>query len=230
MAKVLLVSTDTQKAKNLSDILQQNSYEFIFADTAILAYDVMKTQLPDIVLLDSDSQDLDLVSINKMVKMHDNVLTILIIGTKKVETELMKAVNSFISQPLQNDILLATIAANLKTKHSLEKLANSNQELARSLYQLNVLYSTSSQFAGSLDREKLINILIEGMDKSLSFGLSCVLSFKSESEPYLIINSLYNISDRLLEALKLRAILNYKSLFENFRLFSIIISILKILS
>jgi len=35
--------------------------------------------------------------------------------------------------------------------------------------------------------------------------------FRSQTEPVLIINSLYNISDGLLEALKLRTILNYKS-------------------
>ena len=36
--------------------------------------------------------------------------------------------------------------------------------------------------------------------------------FRSEREPVLIINSIYKVSDRLLEALKLRAILSYKSL------------------
>ena len=36
--------------------------------------------------------------------------------------------------------------------------------------------------------------------------------FRSEREPVLLINSLYKISDRLIEALKLRAILSYKSL------------------
>ena len=54
--------------------------------------------------------------------------------------------------------------------------------------------------------------MIEGIEKSLNFELSCTLMFRSEREPVLIINSLYKISDRLLEALKLRAILSYKSL------------------
>ena len=91
-------------------------------------------------------------------------------------------------------------------------MTKANQELARSLYQLNVLYNTSSQLAGSLDKDKLIKIMIEGIEKSLNFELSCTLMFRSEREPVLIINSLYKVSDRLLEALKLRAILSYKSL------------------
>lgn len=215
MSKILLVSTNTDKAKEFQDLLQRNSYEFLYSDTQLLTSDIMKTQRPDIVLLDTTSNELDFVAINKIVKSYDNVVTTLIVGGKKVEPELMKNSNSFLQEPLSNEILLASIQANLRTRQSLEKLANSNQELARSLYQLNVLYSTSSQLAGTLDKDKLIGILIDGMDKSLSFGLSCVLSFKSETEPVVIINSLYNVSDRLLEALKLRAILNYKSLFEN---------------
>ena len=54
---------------------------------------------------------------------------------------------------------------------SLMKMAKSNQELARSLYQLNVLYNTSSQLAGSLDKDKLLKIMIEGIEKSLNFEL-----------------------------------------------------------
>jgi signal transduction histidine kinase len=63
-----------------------------------------------------------------------------------------------------------------------------------------------------LDKDKLLKIMNEGIEKSLSPELSCILTFRSEREPVLIINSLHKISDRLLEALKLRAILSYKSL------------------
>ena len=54
--------------------------------------------------------------------------------------------------------------------------------------------------------------MIEGLDKSLSFDLTCTISFGFENEPVLIINSLYDISEEIMNALKLRAILNYKSL------------------
>ena len=57
-------------------------------------------------------------------------------------------------------------------------------------------------------REELIDIMLDGIDKSLNFGLACVLSFKSDKEPVLIISSLYSLSEGLLEALKLRATLS----------------------
>lgn len=197
----------------MQEILQKVSHEFSYADNSMLTIDILKTQLPDIVILDTEVKGFDLKAINKKIKSFENIQTILLTQDDKVEPELLKNTNAFLQEPISKNLLISTVNANLKTKESLDKLSNSNHELARSLYQLNVLYNTSSQFAGTLDKDKLIDYLIEGMDKSLSFGLACVLTFKNE-EPVLIINSLYKIPERLLEALKLRAILNYKSIFD----------------
>lgn len=213
MAKILFVSENGQKGKELQEILQKNSHEFCYADNVTMTMDIVKTQMPDIIIIDTEVQSFDLKSISKKIKSYENIQTILLTKTDNIEPELLKNANSFLQDPISKKLLISTINANLKTKNSLEKLANSNQELARSLYQLNVLYNTSSQFAGTLDKNKLMDIMIDGMDKSLSFGMACALTFKND-EPVLIIHSLYKISERLLEALKLRAALNYKSLFD----------------
>ena len=214
MAKILFVSEKIEKIELVQGILQKKSHEFSHADNPTMILDIIKSQQPDIIILDTDIS-IDLKAVNKKIKaFSDNILTILLTKTDEIEPELLKNANAFLKEPISKNLLISTINANLKTKNSLEMLSSSNQELARSLYQLNVLYNTSSQFAGSLDKNKLIDIMVEGMDKSLSFGLSCTLNFRSENEPVLIINSLYQISDRLLEALKLRTILNYKTLFE----------------
>lgn len=214
VAKILLVSQNAKKAKQIQEIVEKNSHEFIYADSQTLTIDILKTQLPGIVILDTEIEDFDLKVVSKKIKSFENVLTILLIKNDSVDPELAKNANAFLKEPVTKNLLVSTINSNLKTKSSLDKLSNSNQELARSLYQLNVLYNTSSQFAGTLDKDKLISILIEGMDKSLSFGLCCALTFDNNNMPVLIINSLYKLSDRLLEALKLRAALNYKSLFD----------------
>ena len=218
VAKILFVSKNNKKGKQFQDILQKNSHEFLYADSQIMIIDILKTQLPEIVILDTEINGFDLKNISNKIKSFENVLTILLIKdsktANKIDPELLKNANAFLQEPISSTLLISAINANIRTKNSLDKLSNSNQELARSLYQLNVLYSTSSKFAGTLDKDKLIDIMIEGMDKSLSFGLACTLTFRNENEPVLIINSLYNISDRVLEALKLRASLNYKSIFE----------------
>lgn len=213
LAKILFVSEDDKKSKQMQEILQKVSHEFSYSDNSMLTIDILNTQRPDIVILDIAVKGFDLKTINKKIKSFENIQTILLTQNDKVEPELLKNTNAFLQEPISKNLLISTVNANLKTKESLDKLSNSNHELARSLYQLNVLYNTSSQFAGTLDKDKLIDYLIEGMDKSLSFGLACVLTFKNE-EPVLIINSLYKIPERLLEALKLRAILNYKSIFD----------------
>lgn len=215
MAKVLLVTSNMDLVDKYQEFLQKNSFEFLFSDDKILTYDMMKSFLPDVVLLDYNSSDLDIVGINKDVKFFDNVITILLMPNKDVEPELMKNCNAFITEPFSNELLLSTINANLKTKKSFEKLLASNQDLVKSFYQLKVLHDISTQFAGTLDRESLVDIMIDGLDKTLNFGLACILSFKNEKEPVLIISSVYNINDRLLEALKLRATLNYKSIFDS---------------
>lgn len=215
MAQILFVTDNDKKVNQFQEILQKSSHDFLHASNQTLVLDIIKTQRPDIAILDTEIASLDLKAVNKKIKSYgDSILTILLTKDDNVDQELLKNANAFLTEPISKNLLNSTINAILRTKNSLEMLSNSNQELARSLYQLNVLYNTSSQFAGSLDKNKLIDIMIEGMDKSLSFGLSCVLTFRADNEPVMIINSLYQISERLLEALKLRTILNYKSLFE----------------
>ena len=57
--------------------------------------------------------------------------------------------------------------------------------------------------------------MIEAMEKTLSFDVSCVLTYNSLTNPILNLNTLYPPSESLVDALKIRSILNYKSIFDN---------------
>ena len=209
MTKFLLISGDSEKEKIIKEVFPSD--EVIVSVEQTLIFDILKVEEPDIVIIDGDIETLDLKHLCRKIKQFP-VVILLIIGNKEHNKDVTHNANLFIKAPIDKKLLSATVDSSLKTRHSLMKMARSNQELARSLYQLNVLYNTSSQLAGTLDKDKLIKIMIEGIEKSLNFELSCTLLFRSEREPVLIINSLYKVSDRLLEALKLRAILSYKSL------------------
>ncbi|MBR3605650.1 MAG: hypothetical protein IKL52_06445, partial [Candidatus Gastranaerophilales bacterium] len=209
MTKFLLISEDSEKEKIISETC--SSDEIIITSDEVFILDSLKVEEPDIVIIDGDLNSLDLKSLCKKIKQYP-VITLMIMGEVQHNKDVTHNINLFIKTPIDKKLLSATIDSSLKTRQSLLKMAKSNQELARSLYQLNVLYNTSSQLAGSLDKDKLFKIMIEGIEKSLNFELSCTLMFRSEREPVLLINSLYKVSDRLLEALKLRAILSYKSL------------------
>ncbi len=213
MIKILLVTRDNTKNKKFNRIFNKNGYEFSAMGDENLIYDFVSAEHPDIIIIDENFQNIS--KLNKKIKpVCENSIIIFIINSDRVDKELIKYANAFITDGMTDDLISSVINVNLRMKNSLEMLSNSNKDLADSLYRLNALYSTSSQFAGTLDKEKLIQYMIEGMDKALSFSLTCTLSFCHGNAPVLILNSLYELSDELITALKLRTILNYNSLFD----------------
>ena len=195
MTKLLLISEDSGKEEVVKGVFVSD--EVITCVDETLIFDILKVEEPDVVIIDGDIDKFDLKPLCRKIKSFP-VVTLLIVDKKEHNKDVTHNVNLFIKSPIDEKLLLATVESSLRTRQSLIKMTKSNQELAASLYQLNVLYSTSSQLAGSLDKDKLIKIMIEGIEKSLNFELSCTLIFRSEREPVLIINSLYKISDRLL--------------------------------
>ena len=216
MANILLVSDDTEKIKHYDELLTKSLHDFQFASDTQMFFDVLSIDLPQIIILDANSTSIELSKLyRKINSIKESIVTIALVNDDKIPPELLNISDSFLTTPVSDNILIATINVNMRRKDALTRLATSNQNLSKSLYQLDVLYNIGSQFAATLDKEKLINIMLEGLDKALGFSVACVLTFKADNEPLLIINSINRISDRLLEALKLRAVLNYKSLFEN---------------
>lgn len=213
MIKILLVSENNKYIEKFKKIFNKNIYEFLSMSDENLIYDLIKTDNPDIIII--DTQIPDIKNFNKKVKSTcENTIIIFQLNSEKIDKELIKYANVFLTEDMSEDFILSTININLRMKNSLDMLSNSNKDLADSLYRLNALYSTSSQFAGTLDKAKLIQYMIEGIDKALSFSLTCTLSLCTDKSPVLMLNSLYELSDELIEALKVRTILNYNSVFE----------------
>lgn len=213
MIRILLVSEDNNEINRFKNIFTKGSYDFETMSDETLICDLISVEAPDIIIIDTKfPQTKDL---NKKIKsICENTIIIFTLSTPSVEKDLIKFANAFITKEMTDDLILSTINVNLRMKNSLEMLSSSNKDLADSLYRLNALYTTSSQFAGTLDKSKLINYMIEGMDKALSFSLTCTLSLCTDETPVLILNSLYELSDELITAIKLRTILNFNSLFE----------------
>lgn len=213
MIRILLVSEDNNEINRFKNIFTKGSYDIETMSDETLICDLISVEAPDIIIIDTKfPQTKDL---NKKIKsICENTIIIFALSTPSVEKDLIKFANAFITKEMTDDLILSTINVNLRMKNSLEMLSSSNKDLADSLYRLNALYTTSSQFAGTLDKSKLINYMIEGMDKALSFSLTCTLSLCTDETPVLILNSLYELSDELITAIKLRTILNFNSLFE----------------
>ena len=217
MAKVLFISNNENKIRFFSDIMAKNAVDTEIAPSEDVVFDKISECLPDLILLDTAFDVADIVMLAKKIKINtqtENIIFSLLIDATCDNQDLLKTATSYVVEPINEKVLVATIMSNLRMKNSLDVLAKNNADLAKSLYQLDVLYNTSTQFAGSLDREKLINIMLEGLEKSLSFNLSYILLFNDESDVKLIINSLHPLSERFEQAVKLRAMISYKSLFD----------------
>ena len=213
MVKILGISERKEKCNYFNTIFNKNSYDLECLSDENLIYDTVSADNPDVIII--DTQISSLKNLNKKIKnLCPNTIIIYLTSSSVIDKELIKYANAFLTEDMSDDFIISTINVNLRMKSSLEMLSNSNKDLADSLYRLNALYTTSSQFSGTLDKAKLIQYMIEGMDKALSFSLTCTLSFCTEEKPVLILNSLYELSDELIEALKLRTILNYNSLFD----------------
>lgn len=215
MSKIFIVSEFNNKSSfilntieefSLNGILCQNSEDGILVQ--------IEEENPEIILIDTNYKNSEILT--KQIKSQTaqkNTQIILILDNNS-QIDFLNFAHGYLTRPFDKNILINTINSHIKTKKSLEQMEENNRELARSLYQLNVLYNTSSQFAGTLDKKKLYNIMLEAMEKTLSFDISCLLVFSSQGTKF-FINSLNEPTESLKEALTLRTTLGYKNIFKN---------------
>ena len=162
MAKVLFISNNQDKVNIIGEILSKNSVDVDFAQTEDIIFEKLSSFLPDLILLDTQFDVADIVMLAKKIRINtqtENIIFSLLINAECDNQDLLKTASSYIVEPINEKVFVATIMSNLRVKNSLDVLAKNNADLAKSLYQLDVLYNTSTQFAGSLDREKLIDVI-----------------------------------------------------------------------
>ena len=216
MTKIFLISDRINIIEKYDRLCRENSYDFNSSADANIITDILSAETQDIVLVDNEIKAFSVKEILKNIRnLVENSIVILVTGKETPDKDISKSINALISDDFSDSMILSALSINIRAQNSLKKLADTNKDLAASLYRQNTLYGISSQFASTLNSEKLLEFMIEGLDKTLSFSLACTLSFCSGDEPLLILNSLYEISDELLNAIKVRTIYNYNSLFEN---------------
>ena len=213
MAKILLFTKNQDRIDAVSQMLKQ--YDFVAFQDENSLLDYFKHDVSDVVLIDTVGLQ-DAANFCRTIKFStqvNNIATVLIVDKNNNNREFLKYASAYLSEPLDEEIVLATINSSLLTKNSLDELSENNSELSTSLYRLNVLNKTVTALAGSLDKSELIEIMTEGIEKSLSYQLCYSLVFNDPTDITLSIHSLHPISKRLEEAIKFRAILSYKEYF-----------------
>ena len=215
MEKILLITNDVNLKSACSSAFLKNNYKFEVANDRHQIDFIVSKFSPDVILVDMDFEDTDIQVLCNNLKLYsqsDDIQLILITDGEKSLIEALSRIDGYIVKPFKNEVLLSTVNAHLRTKKRLDMIFSKTSELARSLYQLNVMYDTSSQIAGTLNKQKLIDVMKEGLERSISFAM-CAVLLVSNDDVQLIISSLHPVSERLEAAIKLRMMLNYRNLF-----------------
>lgn len=218
MSKILIVSDKSNITSDIERLLQEIGYSAKIAHTEKEAFEITNEFLPDIALVNTGCDGINISTICKKLKLQgqNNDIQIILITSEDTSTEeVMVGADGYITRPFNDNILIATINAHLRIKKLLDILYTNNSELAKSLYQLNVLYNTSSNLAGTLNKKTLINIMSEGLEKGISYSICLALIINTSEDALLLINSSRPISPRLEHALRLRAMIAYKSYFDS---------------
>ncbi len=216
MIKILFISDNKNKADHLQSFFDNRSYEMVISGEEKEILNNIKHSDIDVVIYDSEIKSVKLSSIigrTKILTDTRDIRSIFLINENFNNFDILKYANAYITEPINKNLFLATLKAELELRENLLVLSKNNDDLAKSLYQLNVLYNTSSQLAGSLDKIKLIEIMSEGLDQSLSLSLSYILVMNEPNDIRLIIKSLYPISQRLENSIKQSALSNYNNQF-----------------
>lgn len=222
MTKVFLLLKEFNAKARINSLLL-NEDDVDLADATGEIEDIL-TQIhhfnPDIILIEKEYENCEFVIRQIKSDSNNKNAQIILIINKGEECDFSDLADGFVERPFSDSILISAINSHSKIKKTLDRLYENNKELSRSLYQLNVLYNTSSQFTGTLNTSKLCDIMIEAMEKTLSFDISSVLIIGAQGNPVFNLNTIHAPSENLIDALKIRSVLNYRTILEKEALFS----------
>ncbi|MBR1907974.1 HAMP domain-containing histidine kinase [bacterium] len=214
--KILFLSDIDDKINEIDKLLGRNTYDLYFENNEDDCLKFLVEEAPEIIIIDNDISNIDLRFLpKKITSARDGIIVIIISKDDNIPQEILRWADAFLVGDISSKLLISTINSSLRNKLSYNLLAETNKNNTKSLYTLKVLYNISSEFAGTLEKDKLIELMMEGINRSLEFDLCYVLTFNNDNQPVLIIHSKYTISDELFASLKDHACINYNNLFKN---------------
>jgi len=206
-SEILTVSKNKEFLENTSSILNSSGLQ----NSKILYKD--ETKITDFInentgciILDDKIENFCMLAKKIKSQTEENIFIILLYEKETLDKDedFSGSIDVLIQKPVQKNILIPTLYSFLKIKKNIDKFKKDNKELNKSLYQLDVLYNTSSKLSGNLDREKLYEIMFETLEKTLSFDLASALIFPQafeNGENKLLIHSLKKPDEMLLNVL-----------------------------
>ena len=214
MAEIILFTNSDTEKNSIEEILPKESCNIYMTCNIDDCMKKLYSQNIDGVIVDSDCNE-DMNSLARKIRVVGKKKQpfLLLYAPTDYENELLfKYVDGFLPKNAAKLQKTAVLNSALKIGKTVNELNKNNTELAKNIYQLDVLYNTSSGFASTLNKKKLINLMIQSVQRSIYPNFLYVY-IKETNTLFLCSNR--KPTFRLEEALKLRAMLNYKEVYQN---------------
>ena len=135
MIRILFVSSRAGKISQYISLLSSSRYEFAALADEERVIDNISLAAPDIIILDTISDNINFKNLIKKIKSFSENSAILLLTDKDFNNrDLIKNANAFLQEDFSDEMILNTINMNLRMRESLERLSNTNKDLADSLY------------------------------------------------------------------------------------------------
>jgi PAS domain S-box-containing protein len=161
---ILVVDDSSANLQLLTNLLTRRGYRVRFLPNAELALKSMESQLPDLILLDSNLPDADGYAMCQALKVDQQTrhIPVIFISTSEVSLDKVRAFTvggvDFISKPFQAEEVLVRIETHLNNQRLQKQLIAQNIQLQQEIHQRKQAEKTLEQ---QLQKTLLLRQVIE---------------------------------------------------------------------
>lgn len=190
METILIVDDDQDLQVLIADILHDEGYATIAANTGGQALKIVKKKSPHVVLLDMKLPDMNGMKVlEEIKKVDDTAITIMLTayGDVKDAVDAMKlGAYDYLTKPFDNDELVLVIKKALQTRYLSSEIENLKKQLAEKTGLADKFVGESSQIRQILKQVKII----------APTNITVILQGESGTGKELIANMIHRMSPR----------------------------------
>ena len=207
MKKILLVEDDTSLRENVAELLELSGFEVCTASNGLIAVDMAKKEVPDLVLCDIMMPELDGYGVLEELSSHERTRQIpfIFVSAKTEKQDVRRGMNlgadDYLTKPFEEEELLSAIECRLEKAKQMNTVLQEHPKQAkedeiRSLNELKnffddhgelLSYKKDETIYNKGDHSNMVYLILKGVVKSCSL----------DEEGKELITSIYSADDFL---------------------------------
>ncbi|NYJ27965.1 response regulator [Allomuricauda sp. ARW1Y1] len=207
MKKILLVEDDTSLRENVAELLELSGFEVCTASNGLIAVDMAKKEVPDLVLCDIMMPELDGYGVLEELSSHESTRKIpfIFVSAKTEKQDVRRGMNlgadDYLTKPFEEEELLSAIECRLEKAKQMNTVLQEHPKQAkedeiRSLNELKnffddhgelLSYKKDETIYNKGDHSNMVYLILKGVVKSCSL----------DEEGKELITSIYSADDFL---------------------------------